>query len=174
MVDLLLTPDEESLTRKGIIKTLLDPAAGTGGMLSVAEEYLCELNPEAHLEVFGQDINDQSYAICGSDLLIKGQAIEHIVCGDSFKADGFKGMTFDYLLANPPFGVKWESAQDFIQKEADELGFGGRFGAGLPRINDGSFLFLQHMISKMKKAKEGGSRLAIVFNGSPLFTGGAG
>jgi type I restriction enzyme M protein len=143
-------------------------------MLSISEEYLRELNPDAQLEVFGQDYNPQSYAICGSDLLIKGQEIEHIVFGDSFTADGFKGMTFDYLLANPPFGVEWKPEQEFIEKEAEEEGFGARFGAGLPRINDGSFLFLQHMISKMKKPKDGGTRLAIVFNGSPLFTGGAG
>ncbi len=174
MVDLLFTPDKDVLTKKGILKTMCDPAAGTGGMLSVSEEYLRELNPQAQLEVFGQDYNPQSYAIFGSDLLIKGQNIEHIVFGNSFTADGFKGMTFDYLLANPPFGVEWKPEEDFIRKEADELGFGGRFGAGLPRINDGSFLFLQHMISKMKKPKDGGTRLAIVFNGSPLFTGGAG
>jgi type I restriction enzyme M protein len=174
MVDLLLTPDKDILTKKGIVKTICDPAAGTGGMLSITEEYLRELNPDAQLEVFGQDYNPQSYAICGSDLLIKGQNIDHIVFGDSFTADGFKGMTFHYLLANPPFGVKWEAEQNVIEKEAEELGYGGRFGAGLPRINDGSFLFLQHMISKMKKPKDGGTRLVIVFNGSPLFTGGAG
>jgi len=174
MVDLLFTPDKDVLTKKGIVKTMCDPAAGTGGMLSVSEEYLRELNPDAQLEVFGQDYNPQSYAICGSDMLIKGQEIEHIVFGDSFTADGFKGMTFHYLLSNPPFGVEWKPEQKFIEKEAEEQGFGGRFGAGLPRINDGSFLFLQHMISKMKKPKDGGTRLAIVFNGSPLFTGGAG
>lgn len=174
MVDLLFTPDKDILTKRGIVKTMCDPAAGTGGMLSISEEYLRELNPDAQLEVFGQDYNPQSYAICGSDLLIKGQEIQHIVFGDSFTNDGFKRMTFDYLLANPPFGVEWKPEQDFIQKEADEQGSAGRFGAGLPRINDGSFLFLQHMISKMKKPKEGGTRLAIVFNGSPLFTGGAG
>ena len=174
MVDLIFTPDKDVLTKKGIVKTMCDPAAGTGGMLSVSEEYLRELNPDAQLEVFGEDYNGQSYAICGSDMLIKGQEIEHIVFGDSFTEDGFKGMTFDYLLANPPFGVEWVPESNFIRKEADEEGFGGRFGAGLPRINDGSFLFLQHMISKMKKPKDGGTRLAIVFNGSPLFTGGAG
>jgi type I restriction enzyme M protein len=174
MVDLLFTPDKDILTKKGIVKTMCDPAAGTGGMLSVSEEYLRELNPDAQLEVFGQDYNPQSYAICGSDLMIKGQEIEHIVFEDSFTKDGFKGMTFHYLLSNPPFGVEWKPEENFIRKEAEEEGFGGRFGAGLPRINDGSFLFLQHMISKMKKPKDGGTRLAIVFNGSPLFTGGAG
>lgn len=174
MVDLLFTPDKDILTKKGIVRTLCDPAMGTGGMLSVSEDYLKELNPDARLEVFGQDYNPQSYAVAGSDMLIKGQEIEHIVFDNSFTDDGFEAKKFDYMLANPPFGVKWETEQSFIQKEADEKGFSGRFGAGLPRINDGSFLFLQHMISKMKPVKEGGTRLAIVFNGSPLFTGGAG
>ena len=174
MVDLLFSPDSESLTRKGAVKTLFDPACGTGGMLSVSEEYIRELNPDAELFVFGQDYNDQSYAICGSDMMIKGQDIENIRFGDSFTEDFFKGRTFDYMLANPPFGVEWKPEEDFIRRESEEEGFGGRFGAGLPRINDGSFLFLQHMMSKMKDAKDGGTRLAIVFNGSPLFTGGAG
>ncbi|MEX2304194.1 MAG: class I SAM-dependent DNA methyltransferase, partial [Bryobacterales bacterium] len=174
MVDLLFTPDGDALQRRGVVRTLLDPAAGTGGMLSVAEEYLQELNPDGKLIVFGQDWNDESYAICGSDMLIKGQSIDRIVFGSSFSKDGFQGKTFDYLLANPPFGVKWEADYDDILDECERLGFDGRFGAGLPRINDGSFLFLQHMISKMKPPKEGGSRIAIVFNASPLFTGDAG
>ncbi len=174
MVDLLFSPDGESLTRKGAVKTLFDPACGTGGMLSVSEEYIRELNPDAELFVFGQDYNDQSYAICGSDMMIKGQDIENIRFGNSFTEDFFKGRTFDYMLANPPFGVEWKPEENFIRRESEEEGFGGRFGAGLPRINDGSFLFLQHMMSKMKDAKGGGTRLAIVFNGSPLFTGGAG
>ena len=174
MVDILFEPDSEILTSKGIVKTIYDPAMGTGGMLSVSEEYLKEHNPDARLEVFGQDYNDQSYAISGSDMLIKGQNIEHIVLGDSFTEDGFSGEKFDYMLANPPFGVEWKPEEHAIKKEHNELGYGGRFGAGLPRINDGSFLFLQHMISKMKKPEDGGTRLAIVFNGSPLFTGSAG
>jgi len=174
MVNLLFTPDSDVLTTKGIVKTLCDPACGTGGMLSVSEEYLRELNPDARLEVFGQDYNDQAYAICGSDMMIKGQSLDNIRFGNSFTEDYMAGKTFDYLLANPPFGVKWEPEEDFIRKEYEEQGFGGRFGAGLPRINDGSFLFLQHMISKMKNPKDGGTRLAIVFNGSPLFTGSAG
>jgi type I restriction enzyme M protein len=174
MVDILFEPDSEILTSKGIVKTLFDPAMGTGGMLSVSEEYLKEYNPDARLEVFGQDYNDQSYAISGSDMLIKGQNIEHIVLGNSFTEDGFPDEKFDYMLANPPFGVEWKPEQDFIKKEFDELGYGGRFGAGLPRINDGSFLFLQHMMSKMKKPEDGGTRIGIVFNGSPLFTGSAG
>lgn len=174
MVDILFEPDSEILTSKGIVKTIYDPAMGTGGMLSVSEEYLKEHNPDARLEVFGQDYNDQSYAISGSDMLIKGQNIEHIVLGDSFTEDGFPNEKFDYMLANPPFGVEWKPEEEYVKKEHDELGFSGRFGAGLPRINDGSFLFLQHMISKMKKPEDGGTRLAIVFNGSPLFTGSAG
>ncbi|MEW6364964.1 MAG: N-6 DNA methylase [Acidobacteriota bacterium] len=174
MVNLLFLPDADILTTKGIVKTLFDPACGTGGMLSVSEDYVRELNPDARLEVFGQDYNPQAYAICGSDMMIKGQNIDNICFGDSFTDDHFAAQKFDYMLANPPFGVKWEAQENFIRKEHEEQGFGGRFGAGLPRINDGSFLFLQHMISKMKDPKEGGARLAIVFNGSPLFTGSAG
>ena len=171
MVNLLFEPDGEALTKPGIVRTLCDPACGTGGMLSVAEDYLRELNPQARLECYGQEYNNESYAICGSDLMMKGQNLENIKSGDSFTADGLAGMRFDYLLANPPFGVEWKPQERFIRDEADSLSFDGRFGAGLPRINDGSFLFLQHMISKMKPE---GSRLAIVFNGSPLFTGDAG
>ncbi|MDP8240996.1 MAG: class I SAM-dependent DNA methyltransferase [Candidatus Hatepunaea meridiana] len=174
MVNLIFMPDSEVLTTRGIVKTLYDPACGTGGMLSVSEEYLRELNPDASLEVFGQDYNAQAYAICGSDMMIKGQDINHITFGDSFTDDYFPSQHFDYMLANPPFGVEWKPEEDHIRRERDEQGFGGRFGAGLPRINDGSLLFLQHMISKMKDRKEGGTRLAIVFNGSPLFTGSAG
>jgi type I restriction enzyme M protein len=174
MVNLLFTPDRDVLVRKGLVRTLLDPACGTGGMLAVADEYLHELNPDARLEVFGQDHNPESYAVCGSDMLIKGHNIDHIVFGSSFTKDGFPDQKFDYLLANPPFGVEWRPEQEAIEKEHETRGFDGRFGAGLPRINDGSFLFLQHMISKMKPVKDGGSRLGIVFNGSPLFTGDAG
>jgi len=174
MVNLIFLSDSDMLTTRGIVKTLFDPACGTGGMLSVAEEYVRELNPDARLEVFGQDYNDQAYAICGSDMMIKSQNIDHMKFGDSFTDDNFPRKTFDYMLANPPFGVEWKPEADFIKREHDEQGFGGRFGAGLPRINDGSLLFLQHMISKMKDPEEGGTRLAIVFNGSPLFTGGAG
>ncbi|MBZ0171502.1 MAG: type I restriction-modification system subunit M, partial [Phycisphaerales bacterium] len=131
MVNLLFEEDGEALTKKGIVRTLFDPACGTGGMLSVAEEYLAELNPDAKLEVFGQDYNDESYAICGSDMLIKGQNIEHIVFGDSFTEDGFPGERFDYMLANPPFGVEWKPEEDIIRQEHDRKG--GRFDAGLPR-----------------------------------------
>lgn len=174
MVNLIFLPDNDILTTKGIVKTLFDPAGGTGGMLSVSEDYVRELNPDARLEVFGQDYNAQAYAICGSDMMIKGQNIDHIQFGNSFTNDHFKGKKFDYLLANPPFGVEWKPEANFIKKEHEEQGYGGRFGAGLPRINDGSLLFLQHMISKMKDPNEGGTRLSIVFNGSPLFTGSAG
>ena len=181
MVNLLFLPDGETLTTKGIIKTLYDPACGTGGMLSVAEEYVHELNPDARLTVFGQDYNAQAYAICGSDMMIKGHDIDHMRFGDSFTEDHLAGKQFDYMLANPPFGVKWEAQADFIKREHEQQGFGGRFGPGLPRINDGSLLFLLHMIAKMKEPtrlpdgqEAGGTRLAIVFNGSPLFTGAAG
>jgi type I restriction enzyme M protein len=177
MVDLLFIEDEETLTKKGIVRTLYDPAAGTGGMLSVAEEYLRELNPDAELKVYGQELNAESYAICKSDMMIKGQNPENIVRGNSFSEDGHDGKKFDYMLSNPPFGVEWKKVQKEIEDEHETQGFAGRFGPGLPRINDGSLLFLMHMISKMKPldAKgEGGSRLAIVFNGSPLFTGDAG
>jgi type I restriction enzyme M protein len=174
IVNALFSPDGDVLTKKGIVRTLFDPACGTGGMLSVAEEYLKELNPDARLEVFGQDYNPESYAICGSDMLIKGQNIDHIKFGDSFTDDGFASERYDYLLANPPFGVEWKPEEDEIRKEHESLKMSGRFGAGLPRINDGSLLFLQHMISKMKPIDKGGSRVGIVFNGSPLFTGDAG
>jgi type I restriction enzyme M protein len=174
MVNLLFVEDDQTLTDPGAIKTLYDPACGTGGMLSVAEEYLREHNPDANLEVFGQELNDETYAICCSDMMLKGENPSHIVCGNSFSDDGQEGKTFDYMLANPPFGVEWKKVERVIRDEHEQRGFAGRFGAGLPRINDGSFLFLQHMISKMKPAEDGGSRLAIVFNGSPLFSGGAG
>jgi type I restriction enzyme M protein len=171
MVNLLFTPDSEALRTKGVVRTLYDPACGTGGMLSVSEEYLRELNPDARLEVFGQDYNNEAFAVCCSDMMIKGQDPENIKFGDSFTQDGLPNKKFDYLLANPPFGVEWKPQADVIEKEHEEKGFNGRFGPGLPRINDGSLLFIMHMISKMKPE---GSRLAIVFNGSPLFTGDAG
>ncbi|MGF1470006.1 MAG: N-6 DNA methylase [Sandaracinaceae bacterium] len=174
MVNLLFIEDRDILTKKGVVKTLYDPACGTGGMLSVAEDFVRELNPDAHLEVYGQELNDESYAICKADMLLKEENPGNIARGNSFSDDGHDGRTFDYMLSNPPFGVEWKRVKDAVEKEAETLGFAGRFGAGTPRINDGSFLFLQHMISKMKDPKDGGSRLAIVFNGSPLFTGDAG
>jgi type I restriction enzyme M protein len=178
MVDLLFTEDATTLTKKGIVRTLYDPAAGTGGMLSVAEEYLRELNADAELKVFGQELNSESYAICKSDMMIKGQNPENIVRGNSFSEDGHRTAKFDYMLSNPPFGVEWKKVQREVEEEHETLGFAGRFGPKLPRINDGSMLFLLHMISKMKpvnpKTGDGGSRIAIVFNGSPLFSGDAG
>lgn len=177
MVNLLFQNDREILTQKGIVKTIYDPACGTGGMLSVAEEYIKELNKDAKPVVFGQELNPESYAICKSDMLIKGQTVGNIKFGNSFTTDGLAGETFDYMLSNPPFGVAWKKVQPHVQAEHEKKGFDGRFGAGLPRISDGSFLFLQHMIAKMKRPLadgEGGSRIAIVFNGSPLFSGSAG
>ncbi|MDJ0902082.1 MAG: class I SAM-dependent DNA methyltransferase [Xenococcus sp. MO_188.B8] len=174
MVNVLFNGDRASLTQPGIIKTLYDPACGTGGMLSIGDHHLTNFNPDAKLEVFGQEINPESYAICKSDMLIKGQNPSNIKFGNTFTVDGLRDERFDYMLSNPPFGVDWKKAQKTIKKEHEDLGDGGRFGAGLPRINDGSLLFLQHMISKMKPAEDGGSRIGIVFNGSPLFTGQAG
>ena len=178
MVDLLFIEDDDALTKPGIVCTLFDPACGTGGMLSVAEEYLHELHSEAKLQSFGQEINAESYAICVSDLLIKGQTPENIVHGNSFSEDGHGKRKFDYMLSNPPFGVDWKNVQKQVADEHDNLGHAGRFGPGLPRINDGALLFLLHMLSKMKpvdpKTGEGGSRIGIVLNGSPLFTGDAG
>ncbi|HET9153748.1 MAG TPA: class I SAM-dependent DNA methyltransferase, partial [Solirubrobacterales bacterium] len=174
MVNLLFIEDDDLLTKPGVVKTLADPACGTGGMLSVAQEHLRSLNPRARLEVFGQELNAETYAICRSDMMLKEQNAANIAFGNSFSEDHHAGRRFDYLLANPPFGVEWKKVQDEVRSEHETRGFDGRFGAGLPRINDGSFLFLQHMISKMKRPEEGGSRVAIVFNGSPLFTGSAG
>lgn len=179
MVNLLLSP-EQDLRESHVVKTIYDPACGTGGMLSVAERYIRDLNTDADPHLFGQDWNDESWAICKADMLIKGEDADNIVLGDSFTKDGFdrdaegKKRTFDYMLANPPFGVEWKQQQKYIEHEAESLGYSGRFGAGLPRINDGSLLFLQHMLAKMRAPNEGGSRIGIVFNGSPLFTGDAG
>lgn len=173
MVNILFVSDDEILSKKGIIRTLYDPACGTGGMLSVAQEYLQELNPNATLEVFGQELNDESYAICNADMMIKGLSTSNIAYGNSFSSDGFAKGKYDYMLCNPPFGVEWKKVEKNVKDEHSNLGFAGRFGAGLPRISDGQLLFLQHMISKMQP-ENGGCRLAIVFNGSPLFTGNAG
>lgn len=170
MVNLLFNEDDDILTQEGVVKTLYDPACGTGGMLSIGEQYVKELNTKAELKVFGQEINPESYAICKSDMLIKGQNPSHIKFGNTFTVDGLEDERFDYMLSNPPFGVDWKKAEKAIKTEADKKGMNGRFGAGLPRINDGSLLFLQHMISKMKP---GGTRIGIVFNRSPLFTGAA-
>ena len=184
MVDILFDPDDDTLTRPGIVHKLLDPACGTGGMLAEAQNYLREHNAKSELWVFGQDFNPRAYAIAASDLLMKGNENSDIRFGDSLINDRYpsgdsetKGQ-FDYLLANPPFGVDWKKQKSEVQREHEKLGFGGRFGAGLPRVNDGALLFLQHMLSKFEpyqpEQQKHGARLAIVFNGSPLFTGGAG
>ncbi|PRP99656.1 type I restriction-modification system subunit M [Enhygromyxa salina] len=173
MVELLYVEDEQQLGTPQVIRTLYDPACGTGGMLSVAEEHLLERNPDAQLRVYGQELNPESYAICRADMLIKGDDAEHIKLGNSFSEDGHAKLQVDYLLSNPPFGVDWTKAADAVRAEHESLGERGRFGPGLPRKNDGSLLFLLHMLSKMKPPEQGGSRLAIVFNGSPLFTGAA-
>ncbi|MYU24376.1 class I SAM-dependent DNA methyltransferase [Streptomyces sp. SID8352] len=177
MVNLLIAPDGDALQVPGVVRTVMDPACGTGGMLSAAEEHIRSLNPDATVEVYGQELNPESWAICRSDLMIKGQDPEHIAAGNSLSDPGQGREKFDYLLANPPFGVEWKKVKDEVEYEHQHLGEAGRFAAGLPRINDGSLLFLQHMISMMKPVDAkggGGSRLAIVFNGSPLFTGAAG
>lgn len=179
MVNLLLTP-EQDLRRSHVVKTIYDPACGTGGMLSVAEKYIRDLNSEAKPHLYGQDWNDEAWAVCRSDMLIKGEDADNIALGDTFTKDAHardeqgQKRSFDYMLANPPFGVEWKQQQRYIEHERDNFGYDGRFGAGTPRINDGALLFLQHMIAKMRPASEGGSRIGIVFNGSPLFTGDAG
>lgn len=174
MVELLFQNDDEVLTKAGIVRTIYDPAAGTGGMLSVADEHLHDMNPKARLVMYGQEINARSYAMCKSDMIIKGQDIDNIYLGNTLTDDRYSGNTFDYLLSNPPFGVEWKSAQEAVTDEHDKRGHAGRFGPGLPRVSDGSLLFLMHLISKMRAPRDGGSRLAMVLNGSPLFTGGAG
>jgi type I restriction enzyme M protein len=174
MVNLLFIEDDDALTKPGVVRSLYDPTAGTGGMLSVAGEHLASLNPDARLVMYGQELNPESYAICKADMLIKGQDIANIIFGNTLSADGLHGKHFDYMLSNPPFGVEWKKIEKEIRKEAEQMGFNGRFGPGLPRVSDGSLLFLLHLVSKMRPAVDGGSRFGIVLNGSPLFTGGAG
>lgn len=174
MVNLLFIEDDEVLSKPGVVRTIYDPAAGTGGMLSVAGEYLVEHNPQARLTAFGQELNPESYAICKADMLIKGQDISNIAFGNTLSEDGHTHKHFDYMLSNPPFGVEWKKVEKEVRKEHDQQGYNGRFGPGLPRVSDGSMLFLLHLIAKMRPASEGGSRFGIVLNGSPLFTGGAG
>ncbi|WP_283639251.1 type I restriction-modification system subunit M [Marinovum algicola] len=174
MVNLLFVEDDEILSKDGVVRTIYDPTAGTGGMLSVAEEYLMEHNTGAALTMYGQELNDMSYAICKADMLIKGQDVRNIVAGNTLSDDGHPDAKFDYMLSNPPFGVEWKKVQKEVQQEHKLKGFNGRFGPGLPRVSDGSLLFLMHLLSKMRPAKDGGSRFGIVLNGSPLFTGGAG
>ncbi|MDD4964857.1 MAG: class I SAM-dependent DNA methyltransferase [Gallionella sp.] len=174
MVNLLFIEDDDVLSKPGVVRTIYDPTAGTGGMLSIAGEYLEEHNPEARLTMFGQELNDESYAICKADMLIKGQDVGNIVAGNTLSDDGHLHKKFDYMLSNPPFGVEWKKVEKDIRKEHEHQGFNGRFGAGLPRVSDGSLLFLLHLVSKMRPTQDGGSRFGIVLNGSPLFTGGAG
>jgi len=174
MVNLLFAEDDELLSKPGVVRTIYDPTAGTGGMLSVAEEHLKEQNPAARLTMFGQELNPESYAICKADMLIKGQDVSNIVFGNTLSDDGHAGRTFDYMLANPPFGVDWKKVEKEVRREREQLGYAGRFGPGLPRVSDGSLLFLLNMLAKMRPASEGGCRFGIVLNGSPLFSGGAG
>jgi len=174
MVNLIFIEDDDVLSKPGVVRTIYDPTAGTGGMLSIAGEYLEEHNPKARLTVYGQELNPESFAICKADMLIKGQDVSSIVFGNTLSDDGHGGKHFDYMLSNPPFGVEWKKVEKEIRKEHESQGFNGRFGPGLPRISDGSMLFLLHLISKMRPVADGGSRFGIVLNGSPLFTGGAG
>ncbi|MGF6427329.1 type I restriction-modification system subunit M [Bradyrhizobium elkanii] len=174
MVNLLFVEDDDVLSKPGVVRTIYDPTAGTGGMLSVAGEHLAALNPLARLTMFGQELNDESYAICKADMLIKGQDVANIVHGNTLSADGHPGAKFDYMLSNPPFGVDWKKVEKEVRKEHESQGFNGRFGPGLPRVSDGSLLFLLHLLSKMRPAQEGGCRFGIVLHGSPLFTGAAG
>ena len=174
MVNLLFIEDDDVLSKPGVVRTIYDPTAGTGGMLSIAGEYLEEHNPEARLTMFGQELNPESYAICKADMLIKGQDVANITFGNTLSDDGHPHKKFDYMLSNPPFGVEWKKVEKEVRKEYETQGYNGRFGPGLPRVSDGSMLFLLHLVSKMRPLKQGGSRFGIVLNGSPLFTGGAG
>ena len=174
MVNLIFVEDDDVLSKPSVVRSIYDPTAGTGGMLSIAGEYLHEHNPKAQLTMSGQELNPESYAICKADMLIKGQDIARIVQGNTLSDDGHPGQTFDYMLSNPPFGVEWKKVQKEVQDEHQRLGHAGRFGPGLPRVSDGSLLFLMHLLSKMRPHAEGGCRFGIVLNGSPLFTGGAG
>ncbi len=174
MVNLPFVEDDDVLSKPGVVRTIYDPTAGTGGMLSVAGEHLTALNPQARLTMFGQELNDESYAICKANMLIKGQDVANIVAGNTLSEDGHAHAKFDYMLSNPPFGVEWKKVEKEVRKERDSQGFNGRFGPGLPRVSDGSLLFLLHLLSKMRPAQDGGSRFGIVLKGSPLFFGGAG
>ncbi|GAB4542487.1 MAG: class I SAM-dependent DNA methyltransferase [Roseibium sp.] len=173
IVELLIANDDAKLTGRGIIRQVYDPACGTGGMLALTEEALKEFNPSIRVELFGQELNAESFAICKSDMLVTAHDPEQIAFGNTLTQDAHKDKRFHYMLCNPPYGVDWKKYQEPIKAEAETMGFDGRFGAGTPRISDGQLLFLQHMISKMRD-DETGSRIGIVMNGSPLFTGGAG
>ena len=171
---LVFMEDDEALQKPGIIRTIYDPTAGTGGFLSAGMEYVTEMNPQAVLRAYGQELNPESYAICKADMLIKGQEVGNIKFGNTLSGDQLHGDKFDYMLSNPPFGVDWKKIKKEIMDEHTLKGFDGRFGPGLPRVSDGSLLFLMHLISKMRDASDGGGRIGIILNGSPLFTGGAG
>ena len=174
---LVFMEDDEALSKDGIIRTIYDPTAGTGGFLSSGMEYVLELNPNAVMRAFGQELNPESYAICKADMLIKGQDVSRIKLGNTLSNDQLTHDKFDYMLSNPPFGVDWKKIEQDIKDEHQVKGFDGRFGAGLPRVSDGSLLFLMHLISKMRnrdQANDQGSRIGIILNGSPLFTGSAG
>ncbi len=171
---LLFIGDDAVLTKAGVVRSLYDPTAGTGGFLTSGSEYVHELNPDAKLVTFGQELNPESYAICRADMLIKGQAVENIKYGNTLSDDQLPLEKFDYMLSNPPFGVEWKKVEKVIKDEHKLKGYNGRFGPGLPRVSDGSLLFLLHLISKMRLVSDGGSRIGIILNGSPLFTGGAG
>src|SRR5262249_27051051 len=176
MVNLLLTRDREALKQSRIVRTVYDPCCGSGGMLTIAKETIQEINPNADVHLFGQEVNPETFAVCKSDLYMKsldGRDAENIAFGSVLGTDKHADKTFDYLLANPPFGKEWKMDQKAVEAEHDR-GYAGRFGAGLPRISDGQLLFLQHMLNRMKDLEDGGGRVAIVMNGSPLFTGGAG
>ena len=172
-VDLVFAEDSDALTEKGVVRSVYDPTAGTGGMLSVADEHLKSRNPDARLNLYGQEINDQSYAICKSDMIAKGQDAANIKRGDTLADDLFAGRTFDYCLSNPPYGVDWKASQDAVITEYNHGGAYSRFPGGLPAISDGQMLFLQHLATKVRPVEDGGGRAAIVLNGSPLFAGGA-
>ena len=174
MVQLIFALDDDALTKQGVVRSIYDPTAGTGGMLSVADEYLRRANPGIQLSLYGQDYNDASYAICKADMVIKGQDVDNIALGDTLTEDAFDDKKFDYGLSNPPFGVDWKDQRAFVDDEHTKLGFNGRFGPGTPAVSDGAMLFLLHLVSKMRRREDGGSRMAIVLNGSPLFSGGAG
>jgi type I restriction enzyme M protein len=172
MVDLLFADEQVALMEPGVVRSIYDPTAGTGGMLSVAEERLLDKNKDARLALYGQEINDQSYAICKSDLLAKGQDATNVQLGDTLIDDKFAGRTFDFCMSNPPYGVDWKAAQESVKTEATQFP-NGRFGHGLPPVSDGQMLFLTHLASKMRPTHEGGGRAGIVLNGSPLFNGTA-
>ena len=172
--ELLVVGEMEDLTQPNRIVKVCDPCAGTGGALTVFADRVAEINPNATVVTYAQEINGQSYAICKSDTILKGGNIANVHLGDTLADDQMSDETFGYQISNPPYGVDWKKSQKAVKNEHDTLGFAGRFGAGLPRISDGQLLFVQHMVAKMRKPEDGGGRIAVFLNGSPLFTGAAG